>query len=62
MSTVPGAIVASHCHLPLLALCLVTNMAAGVEEKMLCENDVIETAARRAKVLGTLVKGILEKL
>lgn len=45
MSTVPEVIAASHCGLPVLAISLVTNMAAGVLEKKLDENEVIETAA-----------------
>lgn len=62
MSTVPEVIVASHCGLPVLAISLVTNMAAGVLEKKLDENEVIETAAARAKVLERLVTGIVERL
>lgn len=48
--------------LPVLAISLVTNMAAGVLEKKLDENEVIETAAARAKVLERLVTGIVERL
>ena len=62
MSTVPEVIAASHCGLPALAISLVTNMAAGVLEKKLDENEVIETAAARAKVLERLVTGIVERL
>ncbi len=62
MSTVPEVIAASHCGLPVLAISLVTNMAAGVLEKNLDENEVIETAAARAKVLERLVTGIVERL
>ena len=62
MSTVPEVIAASHCGLPVLAISLVTNMAAGVLEKKLDENEVIETAAARAKVLERLFTGIVERL
>ena len=62
MSTVPEVIAASHCGLTVLAISLVTNMAAGVLEKKLDENEVIETAAARAKVLERLVTGIVERL
>ena len=62
VSTVPEVIAASHCGLPVLAISLVTNMAAGVLEKKLDENEVIETAAARAKVLERLVTGIVERL
>lgn len=62
MSTVPEVIAASHCGLSVLAVSLITNMAAGIEEKKLSGAEVIETAARRAKVLEALVRGVVAAL
>lgn len=62
MSTVPEAIAASHCGLPVLALSLITNMAAGMAGKRLSGEEVIEIADRRGPVFQKLVKGIVEVL
>ncbi len=47
MSTVFEAIAASHCGLPVVAVSIVTNMAAGVLMKPLSEEEVLEIAAER---------------
>lgn len=44
MSTVTEALTAAHCGLPLLALSVITNMAAGVLPQPLTSEEVIETA------------------
>ncbi len=62
MSTVPEVIAASHCGLNVLAISLITNMAAGIEKKKLSGDEVIEIANQRAQVLQTLVSGIIEAL
>lgn len=62
MSTVPEVIAASHCGLNVLAISLITNMAAGIEKKKLSGDEVIEIANQRAKVLQALVCGIIAKL
>lgn len=62
MSTVPEVIAASHCGLQVLAISLITNMAAGIEKKKLSEQEVIDTAAQRAKVLQGLVEGVLARM
>lgn len=59
MSTVPEVIAAHHCGLKTLAIGLVTNMAAGVSEKKLSEQEVIDTAAARALTLQTLVEQVI---
>lgn len=61
MSTVPEVIAAHHCGLHTLAIGLVTNMAAGVSEKKLSEQEVIDTAAARALTLEALVERIIAK-
>lgn len=62
MSTVPEVIAAHHCGLHTLAMGLVTNMAAGVSEKKLSEQEVIDTAAAKALTLESLVERIISQL
>ena len=59
MSTVPEAIAAAHCGLPVLALSLITNMAAGMTGKRLSGEEVIEIANRRGPVFQDLVEGMV---
>jgi len=44
MSTVTEALTAAHCGMPLLALSVITNMAAGVLDQALSDAEVDETA------------------
>ncbi len=62
MSTVPEVIAAHHCGLPTLAISLVTNMAAGVTEQKLSEQEVIDTAAARAETLQSLAEAIIANI
>ncbi len=62
MSTVPEVIVAVHAGLKVLGLALVTDMALPDATHHATEQDVLDTAARSAKVFRGLVKGILENL
>lgn len=62
MSTVPEVIAAHHCGLHTLAIGLVTNMAAGVSDRKLSEQEVIDTAAARALTLQALVERIITRL
>lgn len=62
MSTVPEAIAASHCGLPVLGLSLITNMAAGMAGKRLSGDEVIEIANQRGEVFQQLVQGIVEAM
>lgn len=62
MSTVPEVIAASHCGLDVLAVSLITNMAAGIEKKKLSGEEVIEIANRRAQVLQGLISGVIAAL
>lgn len=62
MSTVPEAIAAAHCGLPVLGLSLITNMATGMADKRLSGEEVLEIAAARGPVFQRLVAGIVEKL
>lgn len=62
MSTVPEVIAAHHCGLRTLAIGLVTNMAAGVSDQKLNEQEVIDTAAARALTLQALVEAVISRV
>ena len=62
MSTVPEAIAAAHCGLPVLAMSLITNMAAGMTGKRLSGEEVIEIANQRGPVFQKLVAEIVAAL
>ncbi len=55
MSTVPEVIVASHCNLQVLAFSLITNMAAGVLDRELTEEEVIEIGMKKGETLQRLI-------
>ena len=62
MSTVPEAIVASHCKMRLLALSCVTNQAAGILDVPLTAEEVIEVAGRVGEKFLGLITGIIERI
>ena len=59
MSTVPEVIAASHCGVKVLAFSLITNMAAGVLDQPLSEEEVIEIGNRRGAELQRLITQIV---
>ncbi len=62
MSTVPEVIAASHCGMEVLAFSLITNMAAGVLDQPLTEEEVILEGQRKGAVLQKLICEILGKI
>ena len=62
MSTVPEVIAARYLGMEVLGLSLVTNMAAGILDKPLSHREIMETAAKAAPWLATLLEGILARL
>ncbi|MEI6131904.1 MAG: purine-nucleoside phosphorylase [Bacillota bacterium] len=62
MSTVPEAIVANHMGMEILAISTITNMAAGVLDKPLCHEEVIETGKMVSEKFTKLINKIIEKI
>lgn len=62
MSTVPEAIVASHCGMRIAAVSCITNLAAGMSGKPLCHTEVMENAAKASHNSCELVKLFVSKL
>lgn len=62
MSTVPEALTAAHCGMPLLGLSVMTNMAAGVLDRPLGMAEVLETAKRISIPFQRYVKNIIGQL
>ena len=62
MSTVPEVIVANHCGIDIMGISCITNMAAGVLDQKLTEEEVLETGARVGAEFQALMTRIVEKL
>ena len=62
MSTVPEVIVANHCGMQVMGISCITNMAAGVLDQRLTEEEVLETGARVSEEFEALMTRIVEKL
>lgn len=62
MSTVPEAIVARHMGLRVLGLSCITNMAAGVLDKPINHEEVIETGERVRQTFAELLRRVIPKL
>lgn len=59
MSTVTEALTAAHCGLPLLALSVMTNMAAGVLDQPLSDTEVDKTAQMIAGAFSEYMKRVI---
>lgn len=62
MSTVFEVIAASHCGVPVVAVAMITNMAAGVLMQPLSGAEVNEIAARRGTDFRRLITALVEKI
>ena len=62
MSTAPEVIVAAHCGMEVLGLTLLSNMAAGILDQPLSEEEVLEAAAAARDRFSALVLGCLREL
>lgn len=59
MSTVTEALTAAHCSMPLLAFSVMTNMAAGVLECKLSDEEVGIAAAKIADRFGAYIEKVI---
>lgn len=62
MSTVTETLTAAHCKMPLLALSVITNMAAGVLPTPLSGDEVIEMADSIEEPFTLYVKDIIKNI
>ena len=62
MSTAPEVIVAGHCGMEVLGFTLLSNMAAGILDQPLSEQEVLDAAAAAKDKFSRLVLACLEKL
>jgi purine-nucleoside phosphorylase len=62
MSTVPEAICANHMGMKVVAISVITNMAAGINEGPLSEKEVLDTAASASEQSCSLVKEFIKRL
>jgi len=59
MSTVHEVIVARHMGMEVLGISLVTNMAAGVVDRLLNHQEVMETGRQVEAQFGSLLKALV---
>ena len=62
MSAVPECIVARHCGLRILCVSCITNMAAGILDQLLSEEEVIEVAGRTKNAFRALLDATIEAM
>ena len=62
MSTAPEVIVAGHCGMQVLGFTLLSNMAAGILDQPLSEQEVLDAAEAAREKFSALVRACLRKL
>ena len=62
MSTAPEVIVAGHCGMEVLGFTLLSNMAAGILDQPLSEEEVLTAAADAREEFSGLVRACLRKM
>lgn len=62
MSTAPEVIAAAHCGMEVLGLTLLSNMAAGILDRPLSEQEVLCAAEAAREKFSGLVRGCLGRL
>ena len=62
MSTVTEALTAAHCGMPVLGLSMISNMAAGILDRPLSEEEVLEVAEKSGREFSKLITDIIRSL
>ena len=62
MSTAPEVVVAGHCGMEVLGLTLLSNMAAGILDQPLSEQEVLDAAEAAREKFSGLVRACLRKM
>ena len=62
MSTVPEAIAAAHAGMKVLGISLLSNMAAGILDQPLTEEEVLDAAAKAHTEFSALIRNCLKKM
>ena len=62
MSTVPEVLVANHCDLSVIAVSVITNLAAGMNKTKLSHTETLENASLAEKNILNLIKQFIEEV
>ena len=62
MSTVPEVLVANHCGLSVIAISVITNLAAGMNIKKLSHQETLENAALAESNVTNLIKNFINEI
>ncbi len=62
MSTAPEVIVAGHCGMEVLGFTLLSNMAAGILDQPLSEQEVLDAGVAAREKFSALVRACLKKM
>lgn len=62
MSTVTEALTAAHCSMPLLTFSVMTNMAAGVLDQKLSDEEVGIAAAKISERFGKYIEKVISQI
>ena len=61
MSTVPEAIVARHAGMDVLAIAVVSNLAAGISEAPITHDEVLRAGAEAGPKLAALIGAVVAR-
>ena len=62
MSTVPEVIVANHCVLSVIAISVITNLAAGMSKTKLSHQETLTNAALAENKIISLLHNYIENI
>jgi len=62
MSTVPEVIAAAHCGMKVLGISCITNFAAGITDKPLTHDEVIETTNQTKNKFIKLISEVIKRI